>query len=133
MASGLAERLSKVTDVPFTPNDGLSKHICRPCNRKFVSAESFRILAKASYEKNRASLLRPLTRVTGSPKSISSSRKRPKDTSGVGVSPHTHQVRPTAKRQTVRGASGRRLCFPVQDESKLIVSETITFNDFDRG
>ena len=84
MASGLAERLSKVTDVPFTPNDGLSKHICRPCNRKFVSAESFRILAKASYEKNRAFLLRPLTRVTGSPKSISSSRKRPISTHTSG-------------------------------------------------
>ena len=46
------------------------------------------------------------------------SRKRSKDTSGVGVSPHTQQVRPTAKQQTV-GASGRRLCFRVQDESKI--------------
>ncbi len=114
--SGISERLSRVTDVPIAPNDGLSQHICRPCNRKFISAESFRILAKASYEKNRASLPRPLTGVTGSP---NSSRKRSKDTSGVGVSPHTHQARPTAKRQTV-GASGRRLCFHVQDESKII-------------
>ena len=129
--SGLAERLSRVIDVPVIANDGLSQHICRPCNRKFVSAESFRVLAKASYEKNRTSLAkasyeknrtslpRPLTGVTGSPKSTHASRKRSKDTSGVGVSPHTQQVRPTAKRQTV-GASGRRLCFRVQDESKII-------------
>ena len=116
--SGLAERLSRVIDVPVIANDGLSQHICRPCNRKFVSAESFRVLAKASYEKNRTSLPRPLTGVTGSPKSTHASRKRSKDTSGVGVSPHTQQVRPTAKRQTV-GASGRRLCFRVQDESKI--------------
>ena len=115
--SGLAERLSRVTDVPVVPKDGLSQHICRPCNRKFQAAESLRALARASYEKSRAS--RPLTGVTGSPKSsrVMAPRKRSKDTSGVGVSPHTHQARPTAKRQTV-GASGRRLCFPVQDESK---------------
>ena len=130
--SGLAERLSRVTDVPDVPKDGLSQHICRPCNRKFQAAESLRALARASYEKSRAS--RPLTGVTGSPKSspsrpltsvagspkssrVMAPRKRSKDTSGVGVSPHTHQARPTAKRQTI-GASGRRLCFPVQDESK---------------
>ncbi len=118
--SCIAERLSRVTDVPVTLNDGLSKHICRPCNRKFLSAESFRVLAKTSYEKRGTPLPRP-TGVTGSPKSARgvAPRKRTKDTSGVGVSPHTHQVRPSAKRQTVGGASGRRLCFSVQDKSKI--------------
>ena len=118
--------------MPVVPKDGLSQHICRPCNRKFQAAESLRALARASYEKSRASRpltgvtgshksspSRPLTSVAGSPKSsrVMAPRKRSKDTGGVGVSPHKHQARPTAKRQTV-GASGRRLCFPVQDESK---------------
>ena len=109
----------------------LSTSVGLACNRKFQAAESLRALARASYEKSRAS--RPLTGVTGSPKSspsrpltnvagspkssrVMAPRKRSKDTSGIGVSPHTHQARPTAKRQTV-GASGRKLCFPVQDES----------------
>ena len=53
--SGLAERLSKVADVPVAPDDGLTKFICRICNRKLLSAESFIRTAKASYEKNKAS------------------------------------------------------------------------------
>ena len=117
--SGLAERLSRVTDVPVVPKDhGLSQHICRPCNRKFQAAESLTALARASYEKSKpsrpltgvigspkSSPSRPLTSVAGSPKSscVMAPRKRSKDTSGVGVSPHTHQARPTAKRQTVWG------------------------------
>ncbi len=122
-SSDLAKRLSRVIEVPITPKDGLSQHICRPCNRKFLSAESFRVLAKASYEKSRAPLPRPLTGVTGSPTStrVVAPRKRSKDTSGVGVSPHTHLARPSAKRQTV-GATGRRLCFPVQDNSKIKIN-----------
>ena len=47
--------------VPITLDDGLSHHICRLCNRKFLSAESFIVLAKASYEKRRALPPRPLT------------------------------------------------------------------------
>ena len=53
--SGLAERLSKVADVPVAPDDGLTKFICGICNRKLLSAESFIRTAKASYEKNKAS------------------------------------------------------------------------------
>ena len=66
------------------------------------------MLAKASYEKSRASLSGSFTGETGSPKSsrITAQRKRSKDTSGVGVSPHTHQARPTAKRQTVGPLEG---------------------------
>ena len=52
--SGLAERLSKVADVPVAPDDGLTKFICGICNRKLLSAESFLRTAKASYEKNKA-------------------------------------------------------------------------------
>ena len=39
--SGLADRLSKVADVPVAPDDGLAKFICGICNRKFLLAESF--------------------------------------------------------------------------------------------
>ena len=52
--SGLAERLSKVADVPVAPDDGLTKFICGICNRKLLSAESFIRTVKASYEKNKA-------------------------------------------------------------------------------
>ena len=76
--------------VPITLDDGLSHHICRLCNRKFLSAESFIVLAKASYEKRRALPPRPLTSVTGSPTSILGSKKS-EDTSGVGfLHTHTH-------------------------------------------
>ena len=82
MRSGLAERLSVVLDVPVTPNDGLSKYICRPCNRKFLAAESLRVLAKATYNKCRAVQARPSSVHAGSPKSSKvapSLRKRSKD------------------------------------------------------
>eukprot|EP00731_Ephydatia_muelleri_P030849 Em0022g363a len=52
---GLADRLSKVADVPVAPDDGLTKFICGICNRKFLLAESFITTAKASYEKSNAS------------------------------------------------------------------------------
>ena len=99
----------------MAPNDGFSKFICRPCNRKFLSAESFRALAKASYDKSRVSLSS-----SSSPKSsqVQVTRKRPKDTSGVGASPHTNQSRPVAKCQTV-GVPGRRLNFSVRDKCKI--------------
>ena len=114
--SGLAERLSRVIDAP---NDGVSQYICRPCNRKFLSAESFRVLAKTSYDKSRGALPRPSS--VGSPKSSEvAPRKRSKDTSGVGVSPHTRTARPSAKRQTVGASGQRRLILPVQDKSKLM-------------
>lgn len=119
MRSGLAERLSIVMDVPVSQNDGLSQYICRPCNRKFLAAESLRVLAKASYDKCRAVLSGSRSVHVGSPKSSKvAPRKRSKDTSGVGVSPHTHSARPSAKRQTVGTSGQRRLSFPVQDESK---------------
>ena len=55
LTSGLADRLSKVADVPVAPDDGLTKFICGICNRKFLLAESFITTAKASYEKSNAS------------------------------------------------------------------------------
>ena len=51
LTAGLADRLSKVADVPVAPNEGLTKFICGIC---FLSAESFITTAKASYEKNKA-------------------------------------------------------------------------------
>ncbi len=58
------------------------------------------------------------------PNEYSVPRKISKDTSRVGVSPHTHThtyiVRPPlAKHQTI-GVAGRRLCFPVQDKSNIV-------------
>ena len=107
--SGLAERLSKVADVPVAPDDGLTKFICGICNRKFLSAESFIRTAKASYEKNKASPSGSGTGDTmGSQGQIT--RKRTKDTSGPEASPHTSQCRPVAKRLTPE-RTGRRLTY----------------------
>eukprot|EP00731_Ephydatia_muelleri_P030838 Em0022g352a len=105
---GLADRLSKVADVPVAPDDGLAKFICGICNRKFLLAESFIATAKASYEKSNAS-------PSGTGGTIGSqaqvSRKRTKDTSGPEASPHTTQCRPVAKRLTAE-RPGRRLTYP---------------------
>ena len=68
------------------------------------------MLAKASYDKCRAIQARPRSVHVGSPKSSKvAPRKRSKDTSGIGVSPHT-----PAKRQT--GGTSRH----VQGESKTV-------------
>ena len=83
--SGLAERLSKVADVPVAPDDGLTQFICEICNRKLLSAESFIRTAKASYEKNKASPSGSDTGDTmGSQAQIT--RKRTKDTKSLGLS-----------------------------------------------
>ncbi|KAL5517815.1 hypothetical protein EMCRGX_G003436 [Ephydatia muelleri] len=106
----LAERLSKVADVPVAPDDGLTKFICGICNRKLLSAESFIRTAKASYAKNKASPSGSGTSDTmGSQAQIT--RKRTKDTSGPEASPHTSQCRPVAKRLTPE-RPGRRLTYP---------------------
>eukprot|EP00731_Ephydatia_muelleri_P019665 Em0012g490a len=108
--SGLAERLSKVADVPVAPDDSLTKFICGICNRKLLSAESFIRTAKASYAKNKASPSGSGTSDTmGSQAQIT--RKRTKDTSGPEASPHTNQCRPVAKRLTPE-RPGRRLTYP---------------------
>lgn len=109
-SSRFSDRLSKVLDIPVERDDGLSPYICRPCNRKFLSAEAFIALAKSNYDKSSRSQ-------SGSHTQPAS--RRSKDTSGVGVSPDTHTARPSAKRQTI-GVFGRRLTFPVQNESKKI-------------
>ena len=36
---GLADRLSRVVDVPVAADDGQSRFICRSCKHKFLSAE----------------------------------------------------------------------------------------------
>ena len=46
-------------------------------------------------------------------------RKRAKDTSGAGASPHTQVCRPAPKRQTVAGY-GRRLNFCIEDDGMVI-------------
>ena len=56
LASGLADRLSKVVDVLVAADDGQSRFICRSCKNKFTSAESFRTTAKETYQKNNGSL-----------------------------------------------------------------------------
>ena len=107
--SGVAERLSRVINSPVVAISGHSEYICRPCNRKFLAAEAFIVLAKSSNEKQQ---LPSITSghlsavVTGT----TTPRKRAKDTSGAGASPHTQVCRPAPKRQTVAGY-GRRLNF----------------------
>eukprot|EP00731_Ephydatia_muelleri_P029160 Em0020g804a len=96
LASGLADRLSRVVDAPVAADDGQSRFICRSCKIKFMAAESFRTIAKETYQKNNGSLKFNLS---------GTGRKRTKNTSGPGASPHTNQCRPVAKR------SGRRLTY----------------------
>ncbi|KAL5517217.1 hypothetical protein EMCRGX_G002720 [Ephydatia muelleri] len=113
LASDLANRLSKVADVPVAPDDGLSRFICRSCKHKLVSGECFRTTARASYEKNKDTLIS-----TGSAmdSQVQVTNKRTKDTSGPGASPHTRQCRPVAKRLTPEHP-GRRLTYPNCDNS----------------
>ena len=57
LASDLANRLNKFADVPVAPDDGLSRFMCRSCKIKLVSIEYIRTTAKASYEKNKVTLI----------------------------------------------------------------------------
>jgi len=111
--------LSRIIDLPVTANDGLSHYICRPCNRKFVAAESFRSSAKRSYERKGFHVSVSVS-LQSSPKvpPVATSRKRVKDTSGIDASPHTSRARPLAKRSTT-GVPGRRLAFPAQENCKI--------------
>ena len=95
----LAGRFSSLAQVPVSEDDSHSKYLCRTCKNRFTALEaklqSFRSMAKS----------------VSSPRQLTPScRKRVKDTSGVGVSPHTAQVRPRSKRP----AAGRVL-FPEQE------------------
>ena len=111
-------RLSRVLDLPITESDGLSKYICRPCKRKFIAAESFRAMARSAYDKRVfADSQTPEAHPTCPEAQPSGTRKRPKSTSGVDVSPTTSQARPAAKRTTT-GTPGRRLCFSSHKDSK---------------
>ena len=114
MRSSLAERLSIIIDVPVSQNDGLSQHICRPCNRKFLAAESLTVLAKDSYIKCRAVLSRPLSVYVGILRLPRSPQGRDQRTP-VGFGSLTR-----LDHQTVGTSDQRRLSFPVQDESKTI-------------
>ena len=38
----LPGRISRVVDLPVSIEDGLSPHLCRPCMRKFQTADTFR-------------------------------------------------------------------------------------------
>ena len=116
--SGVAERLSRVINSPVVAISGHSEYICRPCNRKFLAAEAFIVLAKSSNEKQQLPSItsgHPSAVVTGT----TTPRKRAKDTSGAGASPHTQVCRPAPKRQTVAGY-GRRLNFCIEDDGMVI-------------
>ena len=79
-----------------------------------MSGECFRTTARASYEKNKDTLIS-----TGSAmdSQVQVTNKRTKDTSGPGASPHTRQCRPVAKRLTPEHP-GRRLTYPNCDNCK---------------
>ena len=109
---GFPDRLSRVINLPVRENDGLPKHICRPCNRRLTAAESFIHLARSSYEKeefwsdNTSSSNTVTVEGSGLP---DVNRKRPKNTSSsIDASPHTVQARPAAKRVPLQR---RRLSF----------------------
>ena len=90
LASDLANRLSKVADVPVASEDGLSRFICIPCKNKLMY---FRTTTKATYEKNKD----PTLIASGSNSQVQVTNKR---TSGPGASPQTKQCTPGAKRLT---------------------------------
>ena len=113
LASDLANRLSKVADVPVASEDGLSRFICIPCKNKLMSGEYFRTTAKATYEKNKD----PTLTASGSNSQVQVINKRTKDSSGPGASPQTRQCRPGAKRLTPEHP-GRRLTYPDCDSCK---------------
>ena len=111
----LPGRISRVVDLPVSKEDGLSPHLCRPCMRKFQTAETLRSMAKSSYEKQGYNKPAPLH----SPE-VHISRKRMKDTSGFEASPHIAQARPLAKRSTL-AVGGRRLAFTPHDNCKIYI------------
>ena len=118
--------LSKLLLVPVAQSDGLSQSICRTCRNNALSLEKKLIdmqeRARSSYQSCRgmahgdpallassnAHSLTQCARLCQGSGSISPlshthnlqpTRKRTKDTSGVGVSPFTAQSRPCLKRQ----------------------------------
>ena len=98
----LTSRISELLQISIEEDDGLPTMICRSCLGKFTTIESklgiLRALAHSSCE----AYLKSNTNV--------SKRKRPKSTSGVGVSPTTSRVQPLPKRfQGDR--SGKKLHF----------------------
>ena len=114
----LPGRISRVVDLPVSREDGLPSYLCRPCMRKFQTAETFRSFAKSSYEKQSYNKSAPP--LCSPDPVVRCSRKRTKDTSGFEASPHTAQVRPQAKRCTL-AVGGRRLAFPPRENSKIIL------------
>ena len=125
---GFPDRISTIINLPVTENDGLPKHMCRPCNRRLTAAESFIHLARSSYEKQgfwsgKTSSSNTVT-VEGSGLP-DVNRKRPKNTSSsIDASPHTVQARPAAKRVTLQR---RRLSFS-QNEGTFTIKCVIDNN-----
>ena len=120
LASDLANRLSKVADVPAASEDGLSRFICIPCKNKLMSGEYFRTTAKATYEKNKD----PTLTASGSNSQVQVTNKRTKDSSGPGASPQTRQCRPGAKRLTPEHP-GRRLTYLIVTAVDHCTNETV--------
>ena len=106
-------RFSKLLQLPVTPKDGLSKYYCRKCISKLNSVEKtiaeMRSLASSCYRKAGYDQPPPCSSSSSPTTAREHTRKRVKDTSGDGASPHTTQARPPAKRTL--GALGRRLTF----------------------
>ncbi len=113
----LPDRFSSFVQLPVSETDGLSLYCCRKClgtlHRVEKTTEEMRSLAKSSY-----SNASRFSSVTSSPTAREHSRKRVKDTSGHGASPHTTQARPAAKRAL--GNLGRRLTFSSLGKVKYI-------------
>ena len=95
-------RISELLQISIEEGDGLPTMICRSCLGKFKTIESkidnLRVLAHS----NCLAYLKSHTSVC--------THKRPKSTSGIGVSPTTSQVQPLPKR--FQGDHlGKKLCF----------------------
>ena len=84
----LPGRFSRLLQLPFSREDGLSVYCCRKCVGRLNSVEKtieeMKSLANSSYSKAGYA-----PAVNSSPLSRERSRKRVKDTSGDAASPHT--------------------------------------------
>ena len=98
----MTSRMCDLLQILIEENDGLPSMVCRKCLGKFNTIESkldsLRSLAQSSYE----AYLKANSSVC--------TRKRPKVTSGIGVSPSTSRVQPLPKRFQ-RDLSGKKLRF----------------------
>ena len=98
----LSHRISDLLEVSIEEGDGLPTMICRSCVAKFLTIESKLESLKAPTQSSYQAYVRSNISCNSE-----CTRKCPKNTTGVGVSPITSCVQPLAKR--FQGSTYRKL------------------------